>query len=215
MQNRRPAPLNVIPDDPEGTTWALPEGAIARLGKGFQSYQNDSDIALSPDGAYFVVGTRVGLWWYDVSSMSLIALWETERGMISAVDFSPNGKWVATANWDGVIKTLDIQSGECIAQMKRSEEHNIYEHITFSPDSKWVATANKSGIVEVLDIQNSVCVAQMDWGPNEKQSNYISRLGFSPDGRYVAATIGKHTYIWNPRTGVPITKFMQIMRGLG
>ncbi len=34
MQNRRPAPLNVVPGDPEETTWALPEGAIARLGKG-------------------------------------------------------------------------------------------------------------------------------------------------------------------------------------
>ena len=34
MQDRRPAPLNVIPGDPTGTTWALPEGAIARFGKG-------------------------------------------------------------------------------------------------------------------------------------------------------------------------------------
>ena len=34
MQSRRPAPLNVVPSDSEGTTWALPEGAIARLGKG-------------------------------------------------------------------------------------------------------------------------------------------------------------------------------------
>ena len=210
MPNRRPAPLNVVSGDPEGITWALPEGAIIRLGKGYPFNQNDSNVALSPDGAYFIVGTLVGLWWHDVSSMSLVALWETERGMISAVDFSPDGKWITTANWDGVVKMLDVQSGECIAQMKMSEEHNIYEHITFSPNSKWVATANKSGIVEVLDIQNNVCLAQMDWGPDEQQSRYISRLGFSPDGRYVAATVGRQTYIWDPRTGVPITKFTGI-----
>ena len=207
MQNRRPAPFNVVQGDTIGTTWALPEGAIVRLGKGFQSYQNDSDIALSPDGASFVVGTRVGLWWYDVSSMSLIALWETERGMISIVDFSPDGKWIATANWDGVIKILDVQSGECVAQMKRSEERNIYEHIAFSPDSKWIATANKMGIIEVLDVQNDVCVAQMDREAHEKQSNHVTRLGFSPDGQHVAATIGRQTCIWDPSSGVPVTKF--------
>ena len=55
-----------------GTTWALPAGAIARLGKG-----DISDVKLSPDGTYFVVGTGVGLWWYDVSSMKklLCCLW--------------------------------------------------------------------------------------------------------------------------------------------
>ncbi len=34
MQNPKPAPFNVVPDDPTGTTWVLPEGAISRLGKG-------------------------------------------------------------------------------------------------------------------------------------------------------------------------------------
>ncbi len=215
MQNRRPASLNVVPKDTIGTTWALPEGAIARLGKGFQSYRNDSDIALSSDGAYFVVGTCVGLWWYDVSSMSLIALWETERGMISAVDFSPDDKWIATANWDGVIKMLDIQSGACVAQMKPSEEHSIYKHVAFSPDSKWIATAriataSQVGTIEVLDVQNGVCIARLEPESHEGQSNYIPQLRFSPDARYVAATIGKQTYIWDSRTGGSIAKFIGI-----
>ena len=208
MQNRRPAPLNVVPGDPEGTTWALPEGSILRLGKGFQSYQ--SDMVLSPDGAYFVVGTCVGLWWYDVSSMSLIALWETERGMISAVDFSLDGRWIATANWDGIIKVLDVQSGECIDQMKPMEEHNIYIHIAFSLDSKWVATANQGGVVEVLDVHQGICVAQMEQESRDGQSNYISKLRFSPDGQHVAATAGNQTYVWHPETGVPIAKFTGI-----
>ena len=134
-QNRRPAPFNVVPDDSEGTTWALPEGAIARLGKG-----NFRAAKPSPSGAYFAVATGIGLWWYEMSSKSPIALWETERGMISAVDFSQNGEWIAIANYDGVIKVVDIQSGECLAQMKPMEEHNIHWHINFSPDHKWIAT---------------------------------------------------------------------------
>ena len=220
-QNRRPAPFNVVQSDPEATTWALPEGAIARLGRG-----NVRPVEPSPDGTYFTVPTGMGLWWYEMASKSPIALWETERGMISAVDFSQNGEWIAIANYDGVVKVVDIQSGDCLAQMKRTEEHNIYWHINFSPDCKWIATANFSGIVEVLDVHKGVCVAQMDRGEREVESADISQLGFSPDGQYIAATgnnskiysirddkiinpdtEGMQTYIWHPETGVPIVKF--------
>ena len=220
-QNRRPAPFNAVSDDTEGTTWALPEGAIARLGKG-----NFRSVKPSPNGTYFAVATGIGLWWYEMSSKLPIALWETERGMISATDFSRDGEWIAIANYDGVIKVVDIQSGECLAQMKRTEEHNIYWHINFSPDRKWIATANFSGIVEVLDVHRGVCIAEMDRGEREVESADISQLEFSPDGQYIAAvgdnskvysvrddkiinpdTEGMQIHIWHPATGVPIVKF--------
>lgn len=225
-QNRRPAPLNVVPSDTEGITWALPEGAIARLGKGIALSSGGPKLGLPPGGVYFAVQTCIGLWWYEMSSKSPIALWETERGMISATDFSQDGKWIAIANYDGVIKVVDIQSGECLAQMKRTEEHNIYWRINFSPDCKWIATANFSGIVEVLDVHKGVCVAQMDRGEREVESADISQLEFSPDGQYIAAigdnskvysvrddrlvnpdTEGMQIHIWDPETGVPIVKF--------
>ncbi len=94
MQNPKPAPFNVVPDDTTGTTWALPEGSLARLGKGYYQ-QRESEVGISPDGTYFVIGTRMGLWWYKMSSRSPIALWETERGLISAVNFSSDGKLIA------------------------------------------------------------------------------------------------------------------------
>ena len=212
-QNRRPAPLNVVPGDTEGTTWALPEGAIARLGKGIMLSAGGPKLALSPGSKYFGVQTRIGLWWYEMSSKDPIALWETERGMISAVDFSQDGEWIAIANSDGVIKVVDIQSGENIAQMKRTEEHNVYWHINFSPDCKWIATANFHGIVEVLDVHQGVCVAEMDRRNREVKGADIYRLEFSPNGQYVAATAdnlgteGTQTYIWCPETGELIFKF--------
>ena len=220
-QNRRPAAFNVVQSDTEGITWALPEGAIARLGKG-----DFRGVKPSPNGTYFAVATGIGLWWYEMSSRSPIALWETERGMISATDFSQNGEWIAIANYDGVIKVMDVQSGECLAQMKRTEEHNIYWHINFSPDRKWIATANFDGIVEVLDIHRGVCIAEMDRGDREVESADISQLEFSPDGQYIAAigdnpkvystrddqlvnpdTEGMQIHIWDPETGVPLVKF--------
>ena len=111
MQSRKPAPFNVVSGDSEGTTWALPEGAIARLGKGIVSSGPGPKLSFPPGGVYFAVQTRIGLWWYEMSSKSPIALWETERGLIASADFSPDGEWIAIANWDGVLKVMDVQSG--------------------------------------------------------------------------------------------------------
>ena len=222
-QNRRPAPLNGVRGDTEGTTWALPEGAIARLGTGIGV---PPKLGLPPNGRYFAALSRIGLWWYEMSSKSPIALWETERGMISAVDFSQDNAWIAIANYDGVIKVMDIQSGECLAQMKPKAEQNIHWRINFSPDHKWVATANQHGIVEVLDVHHGACVAEMDRGDREVKSADISQLEFSPNGQYIAAigdnpkvysvrddrlvnpnAEGMQTHIWYPAIGVPIVKF--------
>ena len=191
MQSRKPAPFNVVSGDTMGTTWALPEGAIARLGKG-----DVGDVKLSPDGTYFAVGTGVGLWWYDVSSMLPISLWETERGLISSVDFSHDGKWIVIGSWDQVIKVLDVQSGECIHQI---EGQSAFAHIAFSSNGKWIATADMNGVVKVLDVQRGVCLAQMDRGTHEFQSNDIHQLEFSPDGKLLAATADKILKLYSKR----------------
>ena len=203
MQNRRPAPFNVVPEDTIGTTWALPEGAIARFGKGDVS---EDAVKLSPDGTYFAVGTDMGLWWYDVSSMLPISLWETKRGMVKSIDFSSDGKRIIIATADGIIKVLDVQSGECIYQM---EGEGAF-HIAFSSNGKWVATAHINWVVKVFDVQHGVCLAQMGRDAHEFRP---LQLGFSPDGKLLAAAAknpdpeGAQTYVWHPETGEAIIKF--------
>ena len=65
MENRQ----SIIPalrplDDTDVTTWELPEGAIARLGPGLIF-----DMAFSPDKASLAIGTRVGVWMYELDTM--------------------------------------------------------------------------------------------------------------------------------------------------
>ena len=113
MENRNspaPAPRSVGSEDV--TTWALPEGAIARFGRG-----SIRDMAFSPDGQYFAVGTAIGLWLYELPTLSPIALWDTERGMTSGVGFSPDGSQIVTTTSGGNVKIWDIERGICTIEI--------------------------------------------------------------------------------------------------
>lgn len=118
------------------TTWALPEGAIARLGRG-----STRDVAFSPDGQYFAVGTSIGLWLYELPTLSPIALWDTERGMTGGVVFSPDSRRIATSTFAEAVKIWDIHSGVCVAQMPKLDNQEICPPV-FSQDGQHLVAAD-------------------------------------------------------------------------
>ena len=134
MENRKTqAATSLSLDDSDIATWALPEGAIARLGRG-----NVGSMAFSPDGQYFAVGSWIGLWLYELPTLSPIALWDTERGMTGSVSFSPDGSQIVTATSGGNVKVWDIERGICTIEM---DDHGKQE-ISFSRDGQHLAGAN-------------------------------------------------------------------------
>lgn len=177
-----PAPLGVGGDDV--TTLALPEGAIARLERG-----GVGDKEFSPDGRYLAVATKIGLWWYEVATMSPVALWETERGMVSDIAFSPNGKWIAVSNWDKVLKVWDIQRGVSIAQIELT---GLWVPFIFSPNNRWLAIANcDTGNVEFREPETGKIVLTL-MGEAEKCGEFMP-IAFSPDTQLLASTIRDDT----------------------
>ena len=122
MENRNSAAAALLSIDNENgedvTTWALPEGATARLGRG-----SVRDMAFSPDGQHLAVGTSIGLWLYDLPTLSPIALWETDRGFSDRVTFSPDGRWIA-AHPREALTVWNIQNESCIAEMEFRDQQD-------------------------------------------------------------------------------------------
>ena len=114
--------------DTDVSTWALPKGAMARLGRG-----TVGPLEFSPDEKSLVVGTSIGIWWYELATMKPIDLWETERGMVSALKFSSDGALLATGNQDGGIKVWDVQNHRCLAKMQRMGQFDRAFELVFHP----------------------------------------------------------------------------------
>lgn len=208
-------------------TWELPDGAIARLGQG----RIDQKITPSPDGKYFIVSSDIGVWWYDVSTMTPTDLWDTDRGYISTVSFSPNGRWLATGDGDGLAKVWDVQRKVCITQMERDEEEKPYHSISrlvFSPDSQLLAVSSRRDyILYVWNTETGERIAKFHDNTNYRWWPFLLRpIGFSPDGSLIACTMpddclfahadrggtirtpehsSNYIAVWNIKTGEQIT----------
>ena len=77
-------------------TWHLPEGALARLGKG-----TIEAVAFSPDGQVLAVAGGIGIWLYDVATSRELALLTGHTSGVESVSFSPDGSILASGGGDG------------------------------------------------------------------------------------------------------------------
>ena len=202
MENKKLVPAPVGVDGEDVTTWALPEGAIARLGRGCEP-----DFDFSPDGQYLAIGTALGLWLYDLETLSPIALWETDRGLVFHVAFSPNGKWIAAGNSDKILKVLDIQNGTCLTQVETDD--NI-SGLTFSPDNQYIAAAYAcSAIVEIWHAET--CEPFAKFTADTEEAGFYCPISFSPDTQLIASTCSSATtdnaesiIVWDMESGEQI-----------
>ncbi len=181
------------------TTWALPEGAIARLGRG-----DVNDIAFSPNMQYLAVATDIGIWFYALPSLTPIALWDTDNGHTGFVSFSPDSRWFASySDNEETIKVWDINSGVCVAHMEDSYQPNNAKPI-FSSDSQHLFNRTFQWCAQTGELLNETDL----WHPHP--NNAATDFTLSPDGSLV---IGErfnpqngHTevVVWNVKTGEQI-----------
>ena len=116
MENKNSAAAAALPsiDGEDVTTWALPEGATARLGRGsvgtiWHSHQMDSTSQL---------GAWIGLWLYELPTLTPIALWDTERGNDRRCQFF--ARWQSDCHGTRSaenVKIWDIERGVCVIEI--------------------------------------------------------------------------------------------------
>lgn len=197
----------------DATQFSLPEGAIARLGKGTLG-----KIHFSPDGSRLAVSSSIGIWFYDPQTGKALDLLRYTDG-VSPFPFaySPDGNTIATASTNQmtvitgtrearlpsisghVVQMRDVTTGE--KRTTVSVQTQRVANIVYAPDGNTIATARKQ--------DNTVYLWDTATG---KSKGTLERIGrgsiqsfvYTPDGNTIATAGGwtdNFVQLWDAQTG--------------
>jgi WD40 repeat protein/serine/threonine protein kinase len=99
--------------------------------------------AMTLDGRHLALDEQPGLGLLDVKTMKL--KWSEanpHRNRIWSAQFSPDGRTLATASWDGTVKLWNAASGQ---EMFTYRAPGVAWNATFSPDGKWLTAGSGMG----------------------------------------------------------------------
>jgi WD40 repeat protein len=134
----------IAADQGMARVWAIPDPA-GRRGAPVSDASLDVDppnIAYSPDGKRMLVG------YFDAPSKVRDAQTQFETGIslphehaVRAVDWSPDGQWLATAGSDGVIRIWSADSGRLIRQFEAHQ--GTIRSVTFSREGQFLLSGGE------------------------------------------------------------------------
>ncbi|MDE0681420.1 MAG: WD40 repeat domain-containing protein [Candidatus Poribacteria bacterium] len=173
----------------DNTKTGLPDGAIARLGKG-----GINIMRFSPDGTRLAVGTDVAVWLYDVPDGKETALFTEHPGQVNAIAFSTDGKILASGGFNNpIIQLWDLDTDSKPSTLTLPEEIHSISTLTFAKDN-----------TILISLDNFSNITYWDVVTREKALDIVTELSHdavavSKDGS-TFATGDRHGTIqlWNP-----------------
>src|SRR5262249_7528066 len=113
---------------------------------------------------------------------------------IAALAFSPDGRWLASAGWDRVVKVWEVATGR--EAMTLTTERSGFDYVTFSPDGRTLA-ASSAGDIMLWDGETGRLLRTL-----AGSTALVGGLTFNRDGRTLVSAGGDGAArVWDPATG--------------
>src|SRR5580700_10255871 len=114
--------------------------------------------------------------------------------------FSPNGRWIVTANWDHTARVWNATDGKYLRTL-----HGHADYINtavFSPDSQRILTSSGDHTARVWSAADGHLLTAL-----EGHSENVQEAAFSADGSWIlTSSYDKTSRVWESATGQLIAK---------
>lgn len=156
-------------------------------------------VSLTPDGRYLAASGKKKVKIWNTYAKKILAEFNIEDGdnrEIASIYFSPNGQYLAIG-YPGSTDLWEVSLGKVISTLPGPLSAPAC--LAFSPDTKSLAIAGPGNTIDIRDIPSFVITRTI-----APETEKISALCFSPDGKILA--LGGETAIqtWDPGSGQKI-----------
>lgn len=160
----------------------------------------DARVHFSQDGHSLAIIDR---------SDSIVRLWEVDTWQeiaqvghslsIYKVEFSPDGRWLATLSSKGNVQIWETSSGTEVNRISLGS--NSTSTMTFSPDGQWLATSSAAGKIQLWETAT--------WRESARIPQGGFLLDFSADSNLLTSNGDTYspTRVWKLEPGPEIARF--------
>jgi len=136
-----------------------------------------NDGLFSPDGRTIAAASDRSIYLVDHNTSALRIL-RGHGDKVYSLAWAPDGGSLASADWSGVLRVWDLESGEA---REFTGHVNGVDAIAFHPDGTQVASVGYDGVVRTWDLAG-------DGSPRvrHRSEERMYSVAFSPDGRWLA-----------------------------
>ncbi|MCD6310712.1 MAG: WD40 repeat domain-containing protein, partial [Candidatus Eremiobacteraeota bacterium] len=154
-----------------------------------------SSVTTSPDGKTFACGLRDGtLLIYDTQTRKILIDFRAHRDIITGLEYSPDGNYIATAGADDQAKIWEL-NGKLFRTLIR--HNDSLTDITWSPDGKNVTTSSWDGRAIIWNVKSGKPYRIL-----KGHTGCISGVSFSPDGSILGtASFDGTVRLWDVKSG--------------
>ena len=134
------------------------------------------------------------------ASPHLVAFLHGHQDGVRTVQFSPDGRLLASGGRDNAIYLWDVET-KSLAAPAITGNSGWINSLSFSPDGRVLASTSEDGTVRMWDVTSGQPIGE----PLRGHAGAVRSVTFSPDGRFLASAGADNlVLLWDAASGEPV-----------